>query len=513
MPQDKIQKFSALSKARIEEIIDRCKEKNITKWLAPIARKSQEILTSTEYAHLKDLGQNLDVGKLNDNITEIASFLKDCRLIGAENNKEEVIHAGNYVIGAEGVALINEYMATKPNNVGSHEVKIIKNQDLYGEENSQQTPNVLKQQKAIHSSFAKTLTDDLIEAQQTGQEFNKTYVIEAFGTTGGNHFFTVTVRKNPDETSPLIDFFDPSTGLLRGNIETLQNSIATGWTSQIAVNATLTKALRDAGLEFDLSKYFNNLEPMQMQGSSNCSVFSYEKAYMTANLSRQEHEALLREHYKFESPFGGKTEVEVDINLVDESTSGKVERPKLNMPAQYMAMTHFNNNAEKYLQAMQQLVHKRKDRTTESEEPISETEESIKERRDRYLTAHERTSIDKDTQEVKTETFFTNELITQKHFRQKYGHLFEIVTHPKFAELGQLFSEQQLLSEESLKDSVYFPAYSAKEKPQNFMAEVIVNGAKMSDAEKEQGHQDVRGLNKILPFPIKVVSAEYKTEE
>ena len=58
-------------------------------------------------------------------------------------------------------------------------------------------------------------------------------------------------------------------------------------------------------------------------------------------------------------------------------------------------------------------------------------------------------------------------------------------------------------------DSAYFPEYTADEMPDNEQVKNLVKGRKASEEEKERGIKDVKGLNDIMPFPIKIVSAAY----
>lgn len=496
MSKDKqLDKFSPLSNERITEIIERSKTKPIKDWLVPISAKTKEVLEEEKYKILAEatkdeLGNRKQVSKefINENLDLIGEFLKDCRLIGTLNEKSEV-NRGAYVIGAEGVSLINEYLATKTNNADAHEVVVVRNSDFYTNDNgSSKTANIMMDKKGIHSGLAERLNEDLSIARENSEDLNKTYLVEIFSSTGGNHFIAVTIRKEANENSPLVDFFDPSPGLLRGNIETFQNSIAVGFAGQVMVDATLTKVFREQGLEFNSEKYFNNCEAFQMRGSANCSIFSYEKAYTTASLNREEHEKLLRDHYRFDSPFGGKSEIEINLEAVKGSEDGKVHNPKLNMPPQYMATSQFGSNVESYDDdgRMDLVIHKRK----------SGEEETVKQRYDRYFVEDESNKK-------------RNFLIDQKMLRQKYGHLFEIATSPQFLEMAEMESSKTIPQVSVYANSAYFPEYNDSEIPTNEQAKRLVKGYKVSEEEKKQGMQDVIGLNDIMPFPTKIVSASY----
>jgi hypothetical protein len=270
----KLDKFSPLSDDRITEIVERSKDKPIKDWLIPIAAKTQEILGEEKYEILAKQTRDADGSRkiiskefLNENLDLVGEFLKDCRLIGTLN-EETKVSRGAYVIGAEGLSLVNQYLATKPNNSTAHEVAVVRNIDFFtGEDDrgSSKTANILMDKKGVHDGWAKMLSEDLSQAKD--KDFNKTYLIETFSSTGGNHFVAVTIRKNAGEDAPLVDFFDPSAGLIRGNIETFQNAIAIGFAAQVMVDATLTKVFEEQELRFDSEKYFNNFEPFQMRGS------------------------------------------------------------------------------------------------------------------------------------------------------------------------------------------------------------------------------------------------------
>jgi len=491
----KLDKFSPLSDARITEIVERSKDKPIKDWLIPIAAKTQEILGEEKYEILAKQTRDADGSRkiiskefLNENLDLVGEFLKDCRLIGTLN-EETKVSRGAYVIGAEGLSLVNQYLATKPNNSTAHEVAVVRNIDFFtGEDDrgSSKTANILMDKKGVHDGWARMLGEDLSQAKD--KDFNKTYLIETFSSTGGNHFVAVTIRKNAGEDAPLVDFFDPSAGLIRGNIETFQNAIAIGFAAQVMVDATLTKVFEEQELRFDSEKYFNNFEPFQMRGSGNCSIFSYEKAYATASLSRKDHEDLLKDHYKFSNPFGGKGEIDIDLAAVSASDIGKVENPRFDLPAQYMAMSQFRSNVEQYYGdgRMETTDHKRK----------GGKEETVKQRYDRYAR-------DENGEPI------PNSLIDQKMLRQKYGHLFEIVTSPQFLGMADMERRMEIPAVPAFADSAYFPDYTASEMPDNEQVKNLVKGRKASGEEKEQGVKDIKGLNDIMPFPIKIVSAAY----
>src|SRR5690606_17257713 len=150
------------------------------------------------------------------NIDKIAGFLNECRLVGyeGENNKAD---NSSYIIGAEGISIISSYLADKPKNQSSHQIQVIKNTNLITSYGSKKHINIFLEQNQIHNGLKDQLTEDLKEAKDS--DFNKTYIVEAFGTTGGNHFVALTIRKNKNEKSPLIDLFDPSNSIFRNGLE------------------------------------------------------------------------------------------------------------------------------------------------------------------------------------------------------------------------------------------------------------------------------------------------------
>ncbi len=112
-------------------------------------------------------------------------------------NEETKVSRGAYVIGAEGLSLVNEYLATKPNNSTAHEVAVVRNIDFFtGEDDSgsSKTANILMDKKGVHNGWARMLSEDLSQAKD--KDFNKTYLIETFSSTGGNHFIAVTKRED-----------------------------------------------------------------------------------------------------------------------------------------------------------------------------------------------------------------------------------------------------------------------------------------------------------------------------
>lgn len=288
-------------------------------------------------------------------------------------------------------------------------------------------------------------------------------MVETFGTTGGNHFVALTVRKRAGEVAPIFELFDSSPGLVRGGLEGHQNAIANGWCAQIQVNATLTAAFEELALggfpfEFRQENFFHNVEPMQAGGGSNCSIFAYEKAWITARMSREEHEKILRERYRFPSPYGGMAEVAIDLEKVRAEGNFVVE-PALNMPWQYMVFSHFLSSSIDKIERLEfesEPAHLRK---------MGEVE-TLRDRLERYSATGK------------------NLLVEQKAARQKYGHLLEMVTHPSFVERARGRVVPKFDFDEKAQ-SPYFPF-------------------DFEEAKSRGVDQFVKAVNKLLPFPEKV---------
>ncbi len=452
-----VAKFSPLNDERIGEIISGCD--HISDRLSAIAAKADNLKESEKYRHL--FSGEITATFIKENLQVIAEFLRDCRLIGAAQEGGQVEN-WNYVIGADGVEILNQYMATKPNNKNGllHNVVVVKNENLRTSGGSVKAADILIEQNGVHDGFAKKLTKDL--ADNKDDDFNRTYLIETFGTTGGNHFVCVTIRKNPDENSPIIDFFDTSPALLRGDLEFCQNYVASGWLGAITINATLVKALKDSGLEFEQNKFHYNSEPLQAKGNSNCSIFSYEKAYFDAKMTREQHEEVLKTFYRYpseENPissiYGGKTEVPIDFDKVLQDK--KVIAPQLGLPPYFMHLSHFKSHIESaYVNEMKMISHHQK----------NNQKESLKERWERYSGA-EKESL--------------GSLVEQKSLRQKYGHLLEIVRNKQFLDLKER------------------PACEIEDFPENAKSVYASRGE--MDSEIEEIFLD---LNKFFFSPIRV---------
>jgi hypothetical protein len=403
-------------------------------------------------------------------------------LIGAVD-ENEVPGSGTYVIGASGVALIQSYLRQKPQNADAHEIEVIANLDLETTYGQKWPSQIIREKRGIITGLSQALQRDFLACGLAG-ELNKTYLVETFGSTGGNHFVALTVRRNCDEIAPLVELFDPSPGLMRGGLTVYQNAFAAGWAAAISINASVTDAFaalsaRGLPLELRQENFFQNLEPMQIGGGSNCSIFSYEKAWLTARMSREEHEALLKEKYVHRNCYGAMSEAEVRVEDLRREPDF-LPQVALNSPWQYMVLSQFMSRldeAELMKEFSCSLSHQRK-----TDEP-----ETQKQRLDRYRTE----VVDHATGATRS----VNSLIEQKMWRQKYGHLFEILSDDYFStkaarlssEAASTLSDTTEFPTSFAPGSVYFPANPEK----------IVT----------QSKDFVKALNSFLPFPSKVFEA------
>ena len=338
------------------------------------------------------------------NIQEVAYFLNECRLIGVPNEKKEVADT-NFTIGAEGLAIISAYMQNKEKHAGveHHQVQVIKNEDLKTAAGLRKISKIAQEKRHVHTALYKQLCKDF----ENVDELEKTYVIETFGTTGGNHIVTLTVKKEAGNDAPIIHLFDPSPALARNGLEAQQNSIAGGWCAQIAINATLKRALSDIHLQFDNNRYYNNSEPLQRGGPSICGTFALEEAH---NISRHGLNQDYLQNYVYDGAFGGQTEIPVR-ELLNEHGYLR-ENPPLGLSAKTAYISHFTDTAlSPREQELRDNFHRKK----------NGADETIYERVERY-------------QVQEGETRGANQIAEQKSLRQKYAHLFEIVTGAAFEE-------------------------------------------------------------------------------
>lgn len=436
----KLKKFTSLDQGRVERITS-----NLSPELLFIAKTSKDLIEGSEryQALIQAFHEAKDKKEFFDTNGEIvAEFLNECKLIGYAGERGEV-NSGSFLIGAEGVALVSAYLSAKDKNSGAHPVEAVKNINLITRDGSKKHSNIFLEQQQVHNGFRNKLTADLRGVGDA--EFNKTYLIETFGTTGGNHFVCVTIHKKEGEKDPVVYLFDPSPTLVRNGIEAQKNSIANGWCSQLIVNATLKKSLEESGLIFSSEKYYSNSEPLQKAGSSLCATFAYEMAHEISRINPEEHRKILEERYKYISPLGGKTEI--PINLKDVERDGYVMSPKLGLRGEDVAMSHFVDTAIKpRTDELMTVSHIKKDGSSES-----------------MLVRIAKYSAEEDGR---------NQIAEQKVLRQKIGHLFEIVTNEAF--LRRADEAMEILPLPEIEGSPYFPKDSDLEKPHPETANLVV---------------------------------------
>lgn len=305
------------------------------------------------------------------------------------------------------------YQRNKEKNSHAIPVQIIKNNNFYSKETkSKKHINIFLENNQIHDGLKEQLDADLKEARNS--KFEKSYIMESFGTTGGNHILSVTIRKNENEIDPLIHIFDSSLAITRNGLEASKLSIAIGWNSQLKINATIKKSFAENGLIFNQGKFFNNSEPLQKSGSVLCGTFAVESAMKIANMTREEHQNHLENLYIYPSPFGGRTEIETNLEVIREN-DGFLKDPILTLPAEQIIMSNYTKTAlEPRLNELEatQYLNKNPDQKGNT----------MRDKIARY----------------QTEEGF-NSLASQKALRQKIGHLFEIVTNDEFLKEAEKF--------------------------------------------------------------------------
>lgn len=410
--------FTPLTSEKLTEIIAR-----ISPELYFIASKANQVLPRDLVADFRSAENKAEF--INSHHQEISNFLKNCGLMGHRSQKD----GEEFIIGAEGVALILAYMASKEKNARAHPVQVVKNINLETRDgSSQKHVNIFLEQGGVHDGFREALTADLRE------DFSKSYVVETFGTTGGSHFVAVTIHKEAGDREPVVHLFDGSPPLVRNGLEAAQNNIANGWCSQFIVSASVKKSFEDCGLVLRDEKFFNNSEPLQSANSSLCATFACEKAYEFARMGREEHLRSLQEKYLYPSPYGGKTEMPITL---DEN--GYITNPQFGLPAQDVAMSQFVETA--LLPRVGELkdgAHLRKDGSSES-------------------------CFDRIVRNQISDENGRNQIIEKKALRQKAGHLFEIVTSDEFLAKGLQASAPRVLPE--VRGNPFLPANSEAEKP------------------------------------------------
>ncbi len=435
----KLAKFTPLEQSQINKAIS-----IIPPELFFIAHITKRVIEENEkYRTLIENFRSIEDKKqfFSDNAQIVAEFLNDCGLIGFRGERGAV-NSASFIIGAEGISLVLAYLRSKEKYESSHLVQAIKNINLITKSGSKKHASIFLEQQQIHDGLNIQLTKDL---QAIGDnEFHKTYLVESFGTTGGNHFCCLTIHKNIGEKDPVVHLFDSSPALLRNGIEAQKNSIANGWCSQIMVNATVKKSFEQSGLVFNNEKYYNNCEPLQKMSTSLCATFAYEMACEIAKTNPADHRAMLQDVYRYPSPHGGKTEMPLNLDEIEKD--GYLLRPELGLRAQDVAMSHFVDTAVKpRIAEFHTLPHIKKDGSIET----------VLERIARY-----------------TQDDGHNKLAEQKVFRQKLGHLFEIVTNNEFLKEAQ--DPQGLMPDlPIIEGTPYIPQDSDSEKPHQKTKELI----------------------------------------
>lgn len=406
----KLQQFTPLSQEKIN---------NITNFLGS---KAPIIAAATKRAIDENLNHKVLINSykvasdkknfLNNNLNEISHFLNDCNLIGVKGEKGELSDS-NFVIGAEGLEVVLAYQKNKEKNVQTIPVQIIKNKNFYSKETkSKKHINIFLENNQIHDGLKEQLDEDLRIAGNN--KFEKTYILESFGTTGGNHILSVTIRKNENEIDPLIHIFDSSLAITRNGLEASKLSIAIGWNSQLKINATIKKSFAENNLIFNQDKFYNNSEPLQKSGSVLCGTFAIESAMKIATMTREEHQSQLENLYKYPSPFGGKTEIETNLEAL-RNNNGFLANPILALPANQITMSNYTNTALKTrIFELESIDYPNKNPDQKG------------------------TTLADKVARYQTEEGF-NSLASQKALRQKIGHLFEIVTNDEFLKEGKKF--------------------------------------------------------------------------
>ncbi len=423
----KLTSFTPLTPRKLTEIVAQ-----ISPDLYFVAQKAQQVILESQlHQALVDNFRSSEnkAEFINSHHQEISNFLKDCGLMGHHSQKD----GEEFIIGAEGVAMIASYMASKEKNSAAHLVQVVKNINLETQNgSSQKHANIFLEQGGVHDGFREALVADLSGAREA--DFSKSYVVETFGTTGGSHFVAVTIHKKAGDREPVVHLFDGSPPLVRNGLEAAQNNIANGWCSQFIVNATVKKSFEDCDLVLRNEKFFNNSEPLQSSTSSLCATFACEKAYEFTRIRKEEHLRLLQEKYIYQSPYGGKTEMPITL---DEN--GYITNPQFGLPAAIVAMSQFVETA--LLPRVDELKagdHVRKDGSSENHfDRIA---------RNQILDENGR-----------------NQIIEKKALRQKTGHLFEIVTSDEFLAKGLEANAPRPLPE--VRGNPFFPANSEAEKP------------------------------------------------
>jgi len=458
----KLKKFSPLPQQQISQIISQSES-----IIPPIAARVQHKIEEHPNHKILIGLYNAATDKkefLNNNMQKVTRFLNECELVGYPGEVND-LNKNTYVLGMDGVSLISSYMDSKGRrDVASHPVKAVKNTQIIAPNGSRKHSDNFLATNGILPAFQEQLLADFREAGDG--KFEKSYLVETFGTNGGDHVLCLTIRKEAGEKDPLIHLFDSSNSLIRNGVEANKNSIAGGWCSQMTVNATLKAVFDDLypefGLTFNLEKYYNNSEPLQRSGSSLCATFACETAHEFAAMSREQHEAHLQ-GYQYPSLFGGKTERLVDL---DHLENGYMPQGPSALPAQKVVMSHFTDTGLKpRLEELDKVFHETKGGKVET----------MRDRIARYQSPEGE-----------------NQIAEQKALRQKIGHLFEIVTNHEFLQKAE--GVEYVPIDQPYGESPYIPAGADFQKP------------------PEEAAGLVKELNRILPVTNKVNRCEVDEE-
>lgn len=305
-----------------------------------------------------------------------------------------------------------------------HGVEVVATTDLATADGLRKHSDIFLANKQVHSALHAKICEDF--AGKEDEEINKTYLVEIFGAPGGDHVCSLTIRKEAGQTAPLVHLIDSSPELVRNGLAIAQSRIAKGFCAQLVCNATLKKAFADIGFEFDNDRFFNNSQPLQERGFATCGLFANEAAHQMARLDKYDHLALL-ESYKYPSPYGGKTELDVRPDKLDAS-GGYLSKEDLAasrsstgaLPPGLLRLSNFVDDATvPQAEFLSTALHVRKTGEEESEfERVARHQTPVKSEEEKKIGGH-------------------NQTIDEKAFKQRIGHLFEIITNPRFLAISK----------------------------------------------------------------------------
>lgn len=398
-----IEKFTQLTDEEVINILHHANLSYDLKRLEEIAKKTHA--AREKYPDLKSYHPTADI--TDEQFIKVMNFIRDCGLAGVVAIDKD--NPFDHIPGAEMEALLNSYMANK-NRRKSHEIRVVRNCN-FNERGLEGTPTLFRDNRGIHHGLRQSLISDFVDNHDIEA---RTYLIETFGTTGLNHFVSLTVRRDGKNGKPVADLFCSSPTLIRGGLESHQNSLACGIPAQFSVNATLTDVLGVDGFD-----YYHNLEPFQPGGGEICATYALEAAQIAASMDREKHLEILDRHYSYPGPYGGM--VDIDLKKINLST-GKFKdgvTAEFNMPAEYLHLSGFTSNRESYRSRLNEVTHSR--RKTQSTE-------SSQDRVNRYTTQE-------PDKEDHTKTRLVSNIMEQKAIRQRL-HIFEIINHEAFLALA-----------------------------------------------------------------------------